>query len=227
MSQISLFLGRADKFSHFVLFSTFVFFLDGTLVYYKGMSILSLDWGYVSSKLKVGEVLVFFCMFSLFMTFVVGFLKNALTIIGLILPDWLRFDQYEELTRRRGDYKTTSQMVNFAIDEDNSIAYNVAIKKIEELESGRAFERHCFAFVLVSLISFFIGSSDVASLVRKIFTFKPNQDVFSIEMVKSILVLSLYMTTFYIGVLKGCGFIDKSNYSERIYHPNKEPQIKP
>ncbi|HCE2594242.1 hypothetical protein WOC08_23365 [Vibrio parahaemolyticus] len=225
LSYINQIMDRADSFNYFVFLSTFVIFVDGILLYEQGASIYDLNFSYIQSNVTIGSFLVFLCVYSMFMAVIVTGAKHITSQIVLALPTikWLQTSDYRNYRNSYSkNYVSSSQMRIYAIKNDNAVAFGVVAEKQREIRNLLNLEKNCFAFLLASTFSLIIGFGQTPSLVVRIFTFSSNAGLFTFESLKVILVMAVYLTMFYIGVIRGCGFQNTHIYNNDIYFPEND-----
>ncbi|EPP24977.1 hypothetical protein L910_0126 [Vibrio fluvialis PG41] len=229
LSSVNQAIDKAGNFSYFVLLSTLVMFLDSCLIYSEGIPIEELSWSYAHSNLSFGKILLFLCLFSLFMALVVPFLKSIISAFAIALPTIEIFQAYPPEIRsslRReaysGDYVSMSKMQSFAIINNNNVAQSVVNEKRQEMKAQIDLEKYCFGFLVATVLSLLVGFSDATSLAVKMFTFASDPDLFSFDVVKVLLLVFVYISMIYIGVIKGCCFQLSEMWNDRIYFPGND-----
>lgn len=225
LSYVNQIMDRADSFNYFVFLSTFVIFLDGILLYEKGISVYDLNFSYIKSNVTIGSFLVFLCVYSMFMAVVVTGSKYIISQIVLALPtiEWLQTSNYDGYRNAYTEnYISTSRMRTYAIKNDNAVAFRMVAEKQQEKRNLLNLEKNCFAFLMASIFSLIVGLGEVSSLVVCMFTFSSIADIFSFESLKAILVGAVYLTMFYVGVIRGCGIQITHIYNDDIYFPDND-----
>lgn len=224
LSYVNQIMDRADSLNYFVSLATFVIFLDGVLLYDQGISIYKLNFSYIKSNISIGSFLVFLCIYSLFMAVVVSGLKFIISQIVLALPiiQWLQSPESRDLRKWSAkNYVSISEMQSYAINNDNAIALRIIDEKKQEIKDLRNLEKNSFAFLLASILSLAVGYDENTSLVY-MFTFSPDASMFSFDVLKAILFISVYSNMFYFGVVRGCCLKMSSMYNDYIYFPNND-----
>ncbi len=211
LSSINQVIDKVTNLKYFVLLSTLVFFLDSCLVYSEGVPIDELAWSYIHTNLTLGKTLLFLCVFSLLMAFVVPSLKSGISCIATLLPTIEFFQAYSPEERQRrdghsGDWISTREMQIFAVRNNNGAAQDLVNRKQQEIKDKYELERLCFGFIVVSIINLFVGFGEVNSLIIDLFTFSSNVELLSFDMVKAFLLMFVYVFAIYIGIIKGCCF---------------------
>ncbi|WED29902.1 hypothetical protein L3V77_21075 [Vibrio sp. DW001] len=225
LSYVNQIMDRADSLNYFVFLSTFVIFLDGVLLYDQGISIYELNFSHIKSNITVGSFLVFLCVYSLFMVVVVSGLKRIISIVVLVLPtiEWLQNTESSDLRQWHAkNYVSISQMRTYAIKNDNAVALGIVSEKNQEIKNLLNLEKNSFAFLLASILNLAVCSDGNASLVVQMFTFSVDASILSFDTLKAILVGSVYITMFYVGVIRGCSFQNTSIYNNSIYFPDND-----
>ncbi|PLR59063.1 hypothetical protein [Vibrio parahaemolyticus] len=225
LSYVNQIMDRADSFNYFVFLSTFVIFLDSVLLYDQGVSIYDLNLGYIKSNITIGSFLVFLCIYSLFMAVVVNGLKLTISQIVLVLPT-IQFLQNPESSDLRKwhatNYVSISKMRTYAIKNDNAVALEAIAEKQQEIRNILNLEKNSFAFLLASILSLAVGFEGNALLVVSMFTFSEDASILSFNSLKAFLVGVVYISMFYLGVVRGCCLQISSLGSDDIYFPDND-----
>ena len=131
-------LQKANDFKYFALLGSFILILDATLATYYDVALIDLSFEIIKKDFSIGVVLIFFAMFSLFISFIVGTVRYILTIIFLLIPyKVISFidnnDYYGKFEKEH--YLTSSELKRYAIKNNNNVAYSVYLKWQEEKKS--------------------------------------------------------------------------------------------
>ncbi len=223
ISTVNGFLSKVDNFKYFVLVGTFTMMLDTAFIYAKGVSLLDVNWNYINTSTTIGDVLVFLCLFSLFITFVSSTLIYIIRTIYFSLPSgvWVFFNPSTDRNHPyKNDYISVDRLRSNAIKNNNNVAYMAANEKCLETSSTEQLERYSFSFLIASFINWIIGNNDIESIIMPFFIFSEKSDLFSFDTTKAILTTILYISVSYLGVVRGCGIVKNSIYEDRIYIEN-------
>ncbi|MFC5707600.1 hypothetical protein [Aeromonas eucrenophila] len=220
-SEANKILDKADDFKYFVLLGTFIMILDSSLIQANNISLLNMTWGDIELKITIGDILVFICFFSLYITFIITTIKFCILGIAMSLPTKiLMFFNSTSVDRQpRRECIHVSRLKSMAIRENNSIAYDVVKEEQKEKDSNRQLERYCLAFLVASLVNYFAGSDKTESVLSVLFYISDINNPTFFESIKMVLGSLLYFGIFRIGVLIGCGFIYDTSDRDYIYLP--------
>ena len=145
-------LDRANDFKYFALLGAFVFFLDYMLILRTNTPVLKLEYEMLSKEISIGEILLYFCLFTFFLSFLVPFTRYLIKCgVGLIIPyKWLYFifgDPWKDIDPN--DYFYDFQLQEYAIKNDNSVAY----QHYKSLLSSQSNEQKLYHFSIAFLLA--------------------------------------------------------------------------
>ena len=147
IEKVSGQLEKAREFRYFALLATFVFFLDFSLVVFHKSHISALSYKSIVSDYKLGQVLLFFMIFTFFMSFIVPLIQYLLRFISMLLPykilSFFGNDQWKNIEPK--DYFYLYQLERYAIKNSNAVAYEYYRSLVSEKE-------HQLEFFCLSLI---------------------------------------------------------------------------
>ncbi len=214
-------LQKANDFKYFALLGSFVLILDFTLVMYYGVALIDLSFGFVKNDVSVGSVLIFFAMFSLFISFVVGTFRSVLIGIFQFVPyNIIRFFSKNDFYEKNEEihYLTINELKRFAIKNNNNVAYSMYLNWQEEKKSESLLEQYSLAFLMASIlnayVSFTLSDNTILSFS---FLDKSNLNEFSIDLLIIFLTIILYVGFIYIGIFRGCGLALRDYGRNRFY----------
>lgn len=215
-------LERAREFRYFALLATFVFFLDFSLVIFHESHISALSYKSISSDYKLGQVLLFFTLFTFFMSFFVPLVQFFLRIISMLIPYkvllFFHHDQWKDIESK--DFFYLYQLERYAINHSNEIAY----KYYKYLESGKDKENQLYFLCLALTISVFFNCyayfiNDKALFAWFIPFLSDDLASFSSSIV-ALVLWALVLFSLYLGVIRAGGF--SLSVSDRIYFPDND-----
>lgn len=212
-------LGKIDSFKYFAFLSAFTLMLDIFLVYQQGISVLDLNLGFISENISIGNTLVFVCIFSLFNTFFVSSVRILISTAYFSLPlsVWRFFNPSEQHKVSTDDKIFLWDLRSFALKNDNSVALQMAKEKTIEVNSEKQLERYSLSFLLLSAISWFFESENTSTLVQIILSVPEGNSFFSERTMIIFFAYFLYISVFYLGVIRGCGFISSELGDQEVY----------
>ena len=215
-------LEKAKEFRYFALLASFVFFLDFCLVVFSESYISALSYNTIAGDYKLGYVLLFFALFTFFMSFVVPLVQLLLRFISTSIPSkvlsFFSDDQWKNIKPK--DYFYLYQLERYAIRNDKAIAYDYYKSLVLAKEKEYQLNYFCLALTIsVILNCYAYFKSEKALFSWFIPFFADNQLSFSSAVV-SLALWALVLFSLYFGVVKGGGFSLSS--TDRIYFPNNE-----
>lgn len=216
-------LDKVDNFQYFVLLGTFTMMLDSALIYVNGISVLSVSWNYINTNITIGSALTFICFFSLYISYIVTGLQQFVSAILISLPHgtWDIFNPSKDYCNKPSneEYIYVSDLKSYAIKNNNAVALEVVNSKRDEVYSTHQIERYSFAFLIASVINWAVSTDSNNSIFTKFFYFSFKDDLIVTDTIKFTLGCFLYMTIFYLGVIRGSGLVDTWNDNYKIYLP--------
>lgn len=213
-------LEKAKEFRYFALLASFVFFLDFSLIVFYGESLSRLSYASVSTNFQLGHVLLFFALFTFFMSFTVPLVQSLLRLLSAVMPDKFFFIFYRDQWRniKPKDYFYLSHLERYAVRSGNSVAYEYYKSLAAEREKDIQLYYFCLALLLaVSLDAYAYTKSSNALFAWLIPFFSDNQLSLSGAFV-SLSLWPLVLFCLYFGVVKGCGF--SSSSTDRVFFPD-------
>ncbi len=214
-------LDKARDFSHFVLFGTFVLFLDSVLVVFKNTALVDVTLNYLKESISIGAILIFVCSFFLFVSFIVGAVKVALTGILLFVPyKWIAFFHGDQRwTEYRKDYVFQPYLKRFAVLNNNSVAYQEYVNwKTKQVNDN--LEHYSLAFLIASLFNVFAWTRSDNAILNILFSVDRDSGIFSADALIMALASVLYLALFYLGICVGCALKQRSREDDYVYLPN-------
>ena len=213
-------LQKANDFKYFALLGSFVLILDIALVMYYDVALMDLSFERIKNDLSVGSVLIFFAMFSLFISFVVGSIRTLLTSIFCIVPSKVRIffsnnDFYEKGEEKH--YLTSTELKKIAIKNNNNVAYLMYLNWQEEKKSEKLLEQYSLAFLMASILNIFVSTESDNTLLSSLFLRSYNLSEPSVDYLILILITMLYLGFINIGLIRGCGLAIRNYGKDRFY----------
>ncbi|PCE67538.1 MULTISPECIES: hypothetical protein [Salinivibrio] len=226
LEQMETVMSRANDIRYFVALSTFTLLLDSVLVYTRNVSVLSISWDYISSSFTLGAALVFLCFFSLFMVFVIPSIMSFITFIVIETRAYKVVDAFGATRKHGRDYLSPFSLSQYALNNCNEVAYQMATKQSVENQEKRQMEKYSFAFVLVSVCNWLVSTESTRTIIDIATHFDYNAGLLSVDTAKCLMLLMVYPALAWIGIAHGCGFT--SNYLDGyVYAPEINNRINP
>ncbi|HEB70265.1 MAG TPA: hypothetical protein ENI88_11695 [Desulfobulbus sp.] len=222
IEKVSGQLEKAREFRYFALLATFVFFLDFSLVVFHKSHISALSYKSIASDYKLGQVLLFFTIFTFFMSFVVPLTQYLLRFISMLLPykilSFFGDDQWEDIEPK--DYFYLYQLERYAIKNSNAIAYEYYKSLVSEKDKEHQLEFLCLALtisVALDCYAYFVNKNALFSWFIPFFS--DNHLLFPNSII-ALFLWALVLFSLYLGVIRAGGF--SLSVSDRIYFPNND-----
>ncbi len=216
IEKINTQLEKVREFRYFLLLACLLFFLDSCLIFSYGTPLVSFDHKDFLEKSNLGDVLIFFSLFALFLSFIVPLVSYVLFFLYLATP-YRVIKFFSPKSPEKIDPKDCfriSELKYYSVRHGCAVAQNYLQKFEEEEKQEKQLEFLSLAFLVSTLLNthaYTKNSDALFSNFIKIF----NSDSFVNSILALILIL-LLCSCFYLGVLKS-HFISKD---DRIYFPN-------
>lgn len=222
MEKVNGQLEKAREFRYFALLATFVFFLDFSLVIFHESHISELSYKSIIGDYKLGQVLLFFTLFTFFMSFVVPLMQYLLRLVSMLTPyEVLSFfgdDKWRSVESK--DYFYLYQLERYAIKNSDAIAYEYYKSLVSEKNKEHQLNFLCLALVLSVILNCYAYFVNEKALFSWFFPFlSGNQLSFSSSLV-ALVLWALVVFSLYLGVIRLGGF--SLSVSDRIYFPNND-----
>ncbi len=223
--SINHILDKVTEFRHLVLLSTFVLFLDYYLIAAFGESLIELKYTDLEKIFSIGEVFQYLIIFLFYSSFVVPLIRYILSFTLSFLPYRLvdYFSNSNASLRRGGseyDYYRTHQVKDYAVKNNNKVAYQYYKSLVDEETEDYKLEQYCLAFLVVSIANYFAASSSnevtIISIAINMFTIESPSIG---EQLKQLLILGFYFLCTYVAIVRGCN-ITSSLYKENYMKDN-------
>ncbi len=199
-------LSKANDFKYFVLLGTFILFLDSSLIFYKNTALINLNISYLKDNISVGSILIFLCLFCLFVSFVVGTIRMMLSALIYMIPyEWsalFRLDSYSKIDY--DNYISSSDLKTFAITNNNQVAYDAYLNWKSE-NTSKLLEHYSLSFLLASTLNLLAWFKSDDAILNILFSIDSNANLLSVDTFIMMLSSILYIALFYLGVIVGCG----------------------
>jgi hypothetical protein len=150
MGKVNSQLEKAKEFRYFALLSTFIFFLDFCLVVFHKSHISILSYASMANDYNIGQIILFFALFTFFMSFVVPLVKYLLIFSSALLP-YTVISFFSNESRERidpNDYFYLSQLERYAIKNNNAIAYEYYKSLTSEKEKENQLNYFCLSLTI-------------------------------------------------------------------------------
>ncbi|KKA43440.1 hypothetical protein [Salinivibrio sp. KP-1] len=219
-------MGKANELRYFVALSTFTLMLDAVLVYTQNTSILAVNWDYLTSSVTQGSALVFLCCFSLFMVFVIPPLMSFIRFIAIETGASSFFDKLIVHREEKRSYLYPISLSQYALKNNNEVAYKMALEQTAENHEALRMEKYSFAFLLVSVCSLLVSTESTPTIMGLATDVDLSAGLFSSDNAKLLIMYIVYPSLFWIGVLRGCGFVI-NHANRRIYAPDIYNEVHP
>lgn len=222
MEKVNGQLEKAREFHYFALLATFIFFLDFSLVIFHESHISTLSYKSIASDYKLGQVLVFFVLFTFFMSFLVPLIQYLLRLISMLIPyKVLAFfgdDQWKGIEPK--DYFYLYQLERYAIINSNEVAY----KYYKSLASGKDKEHKlnfiCLALTISVVLNCYAFSLNNNALFSWFIPFFSDKQLSFSSSIVALVLWALVLFSLYLGVIRAGGF--SLSEPDRIYFPNND-----
>lgn len=222
MEKVNGQLEKARELRYFALLATFVFFIDFSLVIFHGNHISELSYKSIAGDYKLGQVLLFFALFTFFMSFVVPLIQCLLRLISILIPykvlSFFGDDQWKGIEPK--DYFYLFQLERYAIKNSNAIAYEY----YKSLVSGKDKE-HQLNFLFLALTisvalncyAYFVNEN---ALFSWFIPFLLDGQLSFSNSIVSLVLWVFVIFSLYLGVIRAGGF--SLSVSDRVYFPNND-----
>jgi len=209
-------LEKVREFRYFLLLACLLFFLDSCLIFFYGTPLISFDHKDFLEKSNLGDVLIFFSLFALFLSFIVPVVSFLLFFLYLATPyGVIKFFSPKDPEKiDPKDFFCISQLKYYSVRHGCTVAQNYLQKFEEEERKEKQLEFLSLAFLVSTLLNIYAylkNSDALFSNFLKIF----NDDSF-VNSILALILLLLLCSCFYLGVIKS-HFTSKD---DRIYFPN-------
>lgn len=198
-------LNKANDFKYFVLLGTFILFLDSSLIFYKDIALINLKISYLKDHVSVGSILIFLCLFCLFVSFVVGAIRMMISAFICMLPSkWTELFQADHHIKiDRGNYIASSDLKKFAILNNNQVAYDAYLNWKSE-STNKLLEHYSLSFLLASVFNLLAWFKSEEAVLNILFSIDSKASILSADIFILLLSFILYLVLFYLGVIVGC-----------------------
>lgn len=215
-------LEKAKEFRYFALLASFVFFLDSTLILLRGEPLSRLSYSSLATDIPLGQVLLFFALFTFFMSFIVPLVQVLLSLLSFAVPykvyDFFYSEQWKD--KKPKDYFRLHQLKRYAVRTGNAVAYDYYKSLVTGRHKDALLNYFCLALVLaVSMNAYAYMWNDAALFAALIYYFTDNNVTFGAGCV-SLSLWALIAFCLYFGIIRGCGFSLTDN--DKFYFPNHE-----
>jgi hypothetical protein len=217
-------IDKAQDFKYFAFFSVFVLFLDSFLYLMKNTTVFYFKASLDLKGVAIGEVLVFFLSLSFYMAVVVPSAKYFLLFINQ-LPYIRSINLTLETSHKDTDYEdkiTIKEMKEFAVRNDNSKAYELALERERELNEDSQLRYSCLALVLMIILNFTLNDQGVINFIYDYIASVGSEIWKSILM---LILISLSVFIFYLGVIIEGGFTSNNLNDRYFYFRNHNMRI--
>lgn len=216
-------LDRASDFKYFVLLATFLLFLDSTLILYgaDGSSLQSVTFKALKDEFMVGSILLFICLFCLFLSFISKTLQYIVTMLLFLIPNkvWL-FLSLKERTEKFDNinFVRPTILLNFAIKNNNKVAYEEYLSW-KRRQDDRSFSDYSFSFLIVSAWNGYAWLTRDEGILSNLLSLDTDFSIFTVDIYVLTFTIILYFALFFFGIFVGCGIIE-NNEENKISLPN-------
>ncbi len=213
-------LDKAKDFRYFAMLASFLFFLDFTLINLKGYSLSQVSYETIKNHLEIGDVLMFLALYAFFVSFAVPFSKYILWFVSRIIPfKILYFFHHDDLDGvNPNDYFYLHQLKSFAVKNNNSVAYKYYNDLLDDINKDDQLNYFCLAFLIATsldILAYFENKDALFSVLIPFFD--ESNNTFGRAAI-TLILYTLYVFCFYLGVVRGCGFSLHKN--DKLYCKN-------
>jgi len=220
MEKINSQLEKASEFRYFALLATFVFFLDFNLVVFQGSQISALSYKAIADDYNLGQVVVFFTLFTFFMSFVVPLVQLILKSFSFLVPyKWSSFffeDQWKDIQPK--DYFYLFQLERYAVRKSDAVAYEYYKSLLLGRKREHELEFYCLAFILSIFLNFYAYHLNDKALFSWFIPLFSDEQVSIAGRMFSIVLWILFLFSCYFGVIRGGGF--SQAVSDKFHFPD-------
>lgn len=214
-------IDKAQDLKYFTFLATFVLFFDTFLSVYKQSSLLVFTATINLKNIPIGEILIFFLCFSLYLSFIVPFVTSILSAISQF-PFFEKIDftfdrEFENLPLK--DKVRTYELKRYAVKTSNSVAYNFALEHERRQTDVNQFRFSCTAFILTSVFNFVLSNKGIT---HSIFVELVQKDQPIWYGISAIVFAAIFIFTGYIGVFVAGGFTCHKLDDNYIYFKNHD-----
>jgi hypothetical protein len=200
-------LDKARDFRYFFLFGSFVLFLDFLSILKLDISLFQMEYKYFSTGIKFGEVLIFFTLYTFFLSFFVPTIRRLLTIVFLSLPyqvlSVFRNEQFNRVKVKDRYYDF--QLKNYAIKNNNAVAYQHYQNLLAtDLEDEQLYH-YSLAFLIAVLMNTYAYTINESALISLTTTFFNENEGNLLHTLCSLVFFFFCWINFYISIIQGCG----------------------
>ncbi|MBE8596769.1 hypothetical protein [Xenorhabdus sp. BG5] len=227
LAATSTFIEKATDIRYFLLFASFLIVTDTVLCKTINTPLLQFTYSDVTNKLHLGAVLVYMSFFLFYTSVLIPFIAYVIGLILIYLPSWVTniFPDINEDKRknpnRYSDQISIDILRNEAVAENNSVKFNLYIKRENENNDEYQLYKLSFTFLFTLILSFFINFNNQSSILNTLFNYAFNLGDF---MSGIILIITTIFIIYCIGLGIG-GYCLKRYTDSYIYIGNKN--IKP
>lgn len=213
-------LEKAREIRYFVLLATFVFFLDFILVVFKESNILALSYKDIAEDYSLGQVLLFFVLFTFFMSFVVPLTQYILLSVRNFLPYKLLLfffnDQWKNIDPK--DYFNLDQLKHYAIKNSDAIAYEYYKSLASEKDKEHQLNFFCLALIISVILNSYAYFEDNNAILSLFVPFFSNNPFSFPRCIGTLFLMAIIFFIVYLGIIRAGGFA--LTVSDRIYFSN-------
>lgn len=222
MEKVNGQLEKAREFRYFALLSTFVFFLDFSLVIFHESHISALSYKSIIGDYKLGQVILFFALFALFMSFVVPLMQYLLRLVSMLMPytilSYFYYDKWKGVEPK--DYFYLYQLERYAIKNSDSIAYEYYKYLVSEKNKEDQLSFLCLALILSVVLNCYAYFVNEDALFSWFIPFLSGDRLSFSSSIVALVLWVLVVFSLYLGVIRAGGF--SLSVSDRIYFPDND-----
>ncbi len=191
-----------------ILLGTFILFADSLSAFTKKVAIVDITLGYVQKNISIGELLIFFCLFSLYLSSIIPFIQKVLCFLLDKIHSKFGDYEYEKL----GNEVSISNFLKTCAKANNNVAYQIYQFKKNTIKERKVLEIYSLAFLFATLINI-VASNYFEHTISRFFIdfFSSDQHTFLISLVGLFLIV-LYLPIIFIAYSATQFWVPRDNY---------------
>ncbi|MRX27283.1 hypothetical protein [Kangiella sp. HZ709] len=201
-------LDKAKDFRYFAMLASFLFFLDFSLIIFYEKALTQVTFDFLTTGLNFGHILIFLCLFAFYLSFCVPLVQWLLRVIAYLIPFKILYffhnDKWKDISHEDTFY--TSELKEFAIKNNNSIAYNYHNELVEDSYRDSQLEHFCLAFLISILLNYYAYNDSKQALISNLMPFFKDSIEPFVTQLLAFCFYALIVLCFYFGVIRGGGF---------------------
>lgn len=191
-------LEKIQDYNYFLILTSFVFFTDTYMIYFYNLSVRDLDLNFL--KQHIGDIFVMLFVYS----FTMAVASKIVNIFINMVHTYYSDKHVEEFKSK--NYILLHEVLDLAIENNNSVLYNYYIQKVKDEESIRTTQYLSTAVIIMFICNYFV-SSDAHISLMKIYELFINNNKWYMDILNLIPIATVVFIAYSILDIRGWYYI--------------------